>query len=170
MRKALALISTLLVLILSGCLKPESPCHFFKLYQTEMYNNVWNIDSLHVHVHNDSTQFARDTTYTNYGTLKFVSYAPYRCNDTGKAVITTANNNTIEMQYSAGAYITDYYTNTYSVNQILITSATPLDGYPAAYNLSSFDSIWPGHMKIYGDTQTVNDPVVRYWEFFLTAK
>jgi hypothetical protein len=170
MRTGLLLIAAILVLTLTGCLKPESPCHFFQLYQREMYNNVWNIDSLHVHVYNDTSQFARDTTYTNYGTLKFVPNTPYSCQDYGQMNITTTNNNLVQMQYYTGANETDVVTNTYAYNQMCVTSDTSLDGYPAAYNLCSYDSFLPGHIKIYGDTQSVHDPVIRYWEFFLSTK
>jgi hypothetical protein len=175
MNHRLIVVGTALSLLIAGCLSTETPCHFFQIYQKTMYNNNWNIDSLHVYVFDDSTQYARDTMYHNFGTLKFVSSKPYSCNDNG-AIMINGGSISGSLNYSTSANDNTGYLNgsPYNVGQFCVYGNLQLDGYGQPYNLCSIDSFWPGHMKIYGDPEYDNyghyGPVIRYWEFFLSSK
>ena len=165
------LIAVLICIALSGCLSSESPCNFFKIYQKDMNSHTWNIDSLHEFAFNTNTQFGRDTMYYNYGSLKFVSNAPYSCQDNGNLVI-TGNGHNAQIGYSTGVMNEgiDPDSRYVVMNQICLQTSNPIDGYATPYSLCSYDSIWPGHIKIYGDLGGNSDTLVRYWEFYLSAK
>ena len=172
LRLAPVFIAAVICVMLTGCISNESPCHFFQLYQKEMYNNKWNVDSLHMYWFNTNTQLGLDTMCYNYGSLKFVSDDPYSCTDNGNLVITGGGHNA-QIGYSTGVItVIPAQDEGYVImNQICLQTAAPIDGYNTPYSLCSYDSIWPGHIKIYGDnSQNGPDSIVRYWEFYLSAK